>query len=183
MTKQSLEKGLVHVYTGSAKGKTTAAFGLAVRALGRGMKVLVVQFLKGGEEPSGEMVFLDDTPGAELVRFKDQRHPLFCKNGDCDIEKLKVSIRAGILLATEKMKSGGYDLVVLDEINNCVKEGWLDEGEVLALMMEKPARVELVLTGRGCPQGILEAADYVTEMSLIKHPAQKGVMGRLGVEY
>jgi cob(I)alamin adenosyltransferase len=179
----ALIEGLVHVYTGDAKGKTTAAVGLAVRALGRGLKVLIVQFLKGGGEPSGEMVFLGKEPGVELMRFKDQRHPVFCRKGGCDTEKLKASIRAGFDLAREKMMSGEFDLVVMDEINNCVKEGWLAEAEVLALMKEKPGHVELVLTGRGCPAGIIEAADYVTGMSLIKHPAQKGVMGRLGVEY
>lgn len=179
----ALDKGLIHVYTGDAKGKTTAAIGLAVRALGRGLKVLVVQFLKGGDEPSGEMKLLAGIPGSELLRFPDQRHPIFYREGECDIEKLKESIREGFALVSGKVRSGGYDLVVVDEINNCVKEGWLAEDDLLALMKEKPRHVELVLTGRGATPEIIKLADYATEMRLIKHPAENGVKSRSGVEY
>jgi len=177
-----MKKGLVHVYTGFGKGKTTAAFGLAVRALGQGMRVLVVQFLKGGGELSGEAFYLSKQPGAEVVCFTDQRHPIFCKGG-CDLDKLKASIQEGFALASEKAASGTYELVILDEINNCMKEGWLDTAEVGRFIKEKPENLELVLTGRGCPDEIMEVADYVTEMRLVKHPAENGVMARKGVEY
>jgi cob(I)alamin adenosyltransferase len=176
-----LKKGLVHVYTGSSKGKTTAAMGLAFRALGQGLKVLVVQFLKGANE-SGEIKMLSKIPGAEIIRFTDQRHPLFCKEG-CDIGKLKKSITGGFDLAKEKVLSGKYDLVVLDEVNNCVKGGWLDVEEVISLINEKPENLELVLTGRGCPKRIIELADYATEMTEIKHPAKAGVKARKGIEF
>ncbi len=175
-------KGLVHVYTGFSKGKTTAAMGLALRALGQGMSVLVVQFLKGGGSVSGEIKMLSKIPGAEIIRFTDQRHPLFCKDG-CDIDELRKSIRWGFALAKEKLLSGEYDLAVLDEINNCVKEGWLEAGEVVSVIKEKPEGLELVLTGRGCPREIIELADYVTEMTVIKHPAENGVKARRGIEF
>jgi len=179
--RMSLEKALVHVYTGPGKGKTSAAFGLAMRALGRGMKVLVVQFLKGGGNLSGEAALLSGLPGAELICFTEQRHPLFCKG--CDIEKLKSSITDGFRMAASKAMSGAYDVVILDEVNNCMKEGWLDTAEVVQLIENKPDGVELVLTGRGCPDEVIGLADYATEMKLVKHPAERGVKARRGVEY
>ena len=178
-----MEKGFVHVYTGHGKGKTTAAIGLAVRALGQGMRVLVVQFLKGGGAPSGEISFLRDKTIAQVLRFTDQRHPIFCAPGECDMEALKASVRAGFLLAMEHTLSGRYDLVVLDELNNVMREGWLDAADAAKLIRGKPAHVELVLTGRGCPDEIIKLADYVTEMRLVKHPAEEGVAARKGVEF
>jgi len=177
----ALTKGLVHVYTGHGKGKTTAAFGLAVRALGQGLRVLVVQFLKGGGTLSGEARFLDGLEGVDVVCFPDQRHPIFCK--ECDVEELKASIRAGFALVRDKALSGEYDMVIMDEVNNCVREGWLGIDDMASLIREKPVKVELVLTGRGCPDELMELADYVTEMKVIKHPADGGVKARRGVEY
>ncbi|MBI5191359.1 MAG: cob(I)yrinic acid a,c-diamide adenosyltransferase [Nitrospirae bacterium] len=176
-----IDRGLTHIYTGFGKGKTSAAFGLALRALGRGNRVLVFQFLKGGGELSGEAAMLKAMPGAELVAFTDQRHPIFCKG--CDTGRLKESIGEGFRLASDKARSGEYDLVVMDEINNCMKEGWLDPALVVELIRNRPDGVELVLTGRGCPDEVIDAADYVTDMNLIKHPAEKGIMARRGVEY
>jgi len=177
-----IEKGLIHVYTGFGKGKTSAAFGLALRALGRGFRVLVVQFLKGGGDLSGEAASLSKLPGAEVVCFTDQRHPIFCKGG-CDVEKLKKSIQEGFRLVTKKAVSGGCDLLILDEINNCMKEGWLGVDDVAGFLRDRPDGLEVVLTGRGCPDEIMDIADYVTEMRLVKHPAEKGVKARKGVEY
>lgn len=177
------EKGLTHVYTGLSKGKTTAAFGLALRALGNGMKVLVIQFLKGGGRLSGEARFLSETQGAEVICFTDQRHPIFLKDKNGDKEALVASIKRGFETARDKILSGTYGLVVLDEINNCMREGWLDVREVVRLIEEKPDSVELVLTGRGCPKEIIDVADYVTEMQVVKHPAQNGVKARKGIEY
>lgn len=176
-----MKKGLVHVYTGPGKGKTTAAFGLALRALGRGMHVLIVQFLKGGGQLSGEAGYLDARQGVDVICFPDQRHPIFCK--ECDVEELKASIRTGFGLAMDKTLSGEYDMVILDEVINCVKEGWLAVDELARLVREKPVKVELVLTGRGCPDELMELADYVTEMRVVKHPAEKGVKARKGVEF
>lgn len=178
-----IEQGLIHVYTGFGKGKTSAAFGLALRSLGRGFRVLVVQFLKGGGELSGEASALDKLPHAEVVCFPDQRHPIFCAGNGCDLDKLKKSIIDGFRLAVKKTDTGEYDLLVLDEVNNCMKEGWLDTSEVASFLKEKPSGVEVVLTGRGCPEEIIEVADYVTEMRLVKHPAERGVKARKGVEY
>ncbi len=177
-----LKTGFVHVYTGFSKGKTTAAMGLALRALGQGLRVLVVQFLKGGDSESGEIKMLSKIPGAEVIRFTDQRHPLFCKEG-CDIEELKKSIRWGFARAKEKVLSGDYDLAILDEVNNCVKESWLNFEDVVSLIKERPENLELVLTGRGCPKEIIGLADYVTEMTVIKHPAENGLKARKGIEF
>ncbi len=177
------EKGLTHVYTGSSKGKTTAAFGLAIRALGSGMKVIVVQFLKGGGRLSGEAKFLSRTPGAEVICFTDQRHPIFSKETGDNIEALVASIRLGFETARHKVLSGNYDLVILDEVNNCMREGWLDVKEVVKLIKEKPEGVELVLTGRGCPEEVIAVADYVTEMHVVKHPSQGGTKARRGIEF
>lgn len=175
-----MDKGLVHVYTGHGKGKTTAAFGLAVRALGRGMRVLIVQFLKGGKL-SGEAEFLDRQEGVDVICFPDQRHPIFCKG--CDLDELVASIKNGFRLAAEKTMSGSYDMVIMDEVNNCLKEGWLDIKDVAGLIASRPEGVELVLTGRGCPDEIMELSDYVTEVRMVKHPAESGIMARRGVEY
>ena len=175
--------GLVHVYTGDGKGKTTAAFGLAMRALGHGIPVLVMQFLKGGGRLSGEAEFFRGAPGAELICFPDQRHPMFCTKGECDLERLKASINDGFRLARDKVINGRYGLVVLDEVNNCMKAGWLAPEDVLSLIADKPENVELVLTGRGAPGEVIAAADYVTEMRPVRHPADKGVTALDGVEY
>jgi cob(I)alamin adenosyltransferase len=174
-------KALVHVYTGHSKGKTTAAFGLALRALGSGVSVLVIQFLKGGGKLSGEAEVFGKLPGAKLVCFADQRHPLF--SGETDVEALKKSIAEGFEYARSEVNSGRYGLVVLDEINNCMKEGWLAPERVAELIKERPDSVELVLTGRSCPREIMELADYVTDMHLVKHPAESGVAARRGVEF
>lgn len=176
-----MKKGLVHVYTGFGKGKTTAAFGLAVRALGQGMRVFIAQFLKGGGALSGEAGYLDRRQGVDVICFPDQRHPIFCR--ECDVEELKASIREGFRLVMDKTLSGEYDMVILDEVINCVREGWLTVDDVAGLVREKPVKVELVLTGRGCPEELMELADYVTEMKVVKHPAEGGVKARRGVEY
>jgi len=178
-----LTKGLTHVYTGDGKGKTTAAFGLCLRALGRGLRVLVVQFLKGGGKLSGEAKEIDAHEGSQLICFDDQRHPIFFKKGEGDIGALVKSISDGFAMASEKIHSGEFDLVVLDEINNCLKEGWVSAQDIVDLIKEKPVTLELVLTGRGCPDEVMAVADYVTEMKMIKHPAESGTKARKGVEF
>ncbi len=175
--------GLVHIYTGEGKGKTTAAVGLTIRALGRGMKALFVQFLKGGAEPSGELrAFERFFPDVEILRF-DQRHPIFFKRGDSP-EDLKKSCKEAFDLVRDKIKKGNYNLAVLDEINNIVSQNWLDMKELLDLIKEKPEGLELILTGRAAPREAIDLADYVTEMKLIKHPFKdSGIYARKGIEY
>ncbi|MEK6655826.1 MAG: cob(I)yrinic acid a,c-diamide adenosyltransferase [Nitrospirota bacterium] len=179
MTKN--KSGLLHIYTGEGKGKTTAAIGLAVRAAGNGMKVLFVQFLKGGEE-SGELkIFKNLQKNIEVIRF-DQRHPIFFEKGDTK-EGLIKAAKEALKLIAEKIKSGKYNLVVLDEINNLVSQGWADVNELMEIIKKRPEGVEIVLTGRGASKELIDMADYVTEVKAIKHPFKKGIKARKGIEY
>lgn len=176
-----LEQGLVHVYTGDAKGKTTAAFGLACRAAGHGLKVLFAQFFKGGVNESGEAGISRRVPNLTIRRF-EQVHPLFA--GDIDRDTLRETIRRDFEETTTLVMSGTYDVVVLDEINNVISQGWMDKEPLLALIQARPANVELVLTGRAAPDDIIAAADYVTEMRMVKHPFRDaGIAARKGIEY
>lgn len=177
----TLEQGLVHVYTGDAKGKTTAAFGLACRAAGHGLRVLFAQFFKGGVSESGEAGIARKVPNLTVQRF-DQVHPLFSGGGD--EESLKATIRRDFEQVTTLVLSGAYDVVVLDEINNVVAQGWMEMEPLLALIESRPVNVELVLTGRAAPGEIVAAADYVTEMRMVKHPFRDaGIAARKGIEY
>jgi cob(I)alamin adenosyltransferase len=177
-----MERGQVHVYTGDGKGKTTAAAGLALRALGGGMRVFIGQFIK--EKPSGEMEALrrfDDM--AEVRRFGKG----FVRAGrgepDKPDEEHAAAAKAGFQEARRAVLSGRFGMVVLDEINTAVSLGLLGVDDVLELIREKPDSVELVLTGRGAHEKVVEAADLVTEMREIKHYFKKGLMARKGIEY
>ncbi len=169
--------GLVHLYTGNGKGKTTAAFGLALRMVGRGKRVLIIQFMKG--RPTGEVIASKKLePMLEVRQFGT---PRFVDPKNPDEESVKMA-KEGLELARRSMKSS-YDLVVLDEVNVAVAFGLLDEGEVLEAIRGRNERVEVVLTGRYAPQSFYEIADYVTEFREIKHPFTKGIKAREGVEY
>jgi cob(I)alamin adenosyltransferase len=172
-----LEKGLVQVYTGNGKGKTTAAFGLALRAVGRGLKVYVIQFIKGGFD-YGELYVVDKLQGLTLKAFGKGKF-IIGKPEEVDI----VQAQEALKLAREVVSSGKYDLVVLDEVNVALGLGLIGLDEVLKLARGKPAHVELVLTGRNAPDEILQVADLVTEMREVKHPYSKGVPARTGIEY
>jgi cob(I)alamin adenosyltransferase len=173
-----LEKGLVQVYTGDGKGKTSAAFGLALRAVGRGLKVCVVQFIKGGFD-YGELYAVKHLPGLELKAFGQGKFVTQMPPSERDVELA----REAFGFAKGVVEGGGYDVVVLDEINVALHLGLLEVKEVVQLIKRKPKHVELVLTGRYAPQEIIENADLVTEMKEIKHPFRKGVKPRKGIEY
>ena len=173
-----MEKGLVQIYTGDGKGKTTAALGLAMRAAGRGFSVFMVQFLKGrqyGELESAKK--LSD-------RFKIVQSGLdsFVKKGEPSEEDLRLA-REGLELARDAIRSGGYDIVILDEVNVAVELGVLKVEDVLHLIDERPVGVELVLTGRYAPPEFCERADLITEMKNVKHCYDVGVEMREGIEY
>jgi cob(I)alamin adenosyltransferase len=172
-----LEKGLVQVYTGDGKGKTTAALGLALRAVGRGLKVYVIQFIKGGFD-YGELYVVDRLQGLTLKAFGKGKF-IIGKPEEADI----VQAQEALKLAKEVVNSSKYDLVILDEVNVALGLGLIGLDEVLRLVREKPVHVELVLTGRNAPEEILQVADLVTEMREIKHPYSKGVPARKGIEY
>jgi len=168
-------KGLVHVYTGDGKGKTTAALGLAMRAAGQGMKVAFIQFIKG--EPCGEHLFVKEYKPFEIVQisigdsFKKSK------------EKLSREAQETLAYAEHEIRSGKYDLVVLDEIFVALSQGLITIKQVLELLDSKPVSVELVLTGRNAPPEISQRADLVTEMLMIKHPFIEGTSARRGIEY
>jgi cob(I)alamin adenosyltransferase len=173
-----LEKGLIQVYTGSGKGKTSAAFGLALRAIGRGLKVFIIQFIKGGFD-YGELYVVDKLPNLELKAFGRGK---FITEKPAGKEDIRLAEEA-LALAEKVVKSGEYDVVILDEINVALNLKLISLEKVLKLLKNKPTHVELVLTGRYAPSEIIEAADLVTEMKEVKHPFNKGFQARKGIEY
>lgn len=173
-----LERGLVQVYTGSGKGKTSAAFGLALRAIGRGLKVYIIQFIKGGFD-YGELYVINKLPNLKLKAFGRGKFIVEKPAGKEDI----MLAEEALALAEKVVKSGEYDIVILDEINVALSLRLINLEKVLELIKNKPKHVELVLTGRNAADEIVEAADLVTEMKEIKHPFTKGYQARKGIEY
>jgi len=168
----------VQVYTGEGKGKTSAAFGLALRAVGRGLRVFVVQFIKGGFD-YGELYAVKELANLELRAFGQGKFVTRVPPSEKDVALAKEAFAFARLV----VESGEYDVVVLDEINVVVHLGLLKVEDVVNLVKSKPKHVELVLTGRHAPKEIVEIADLVTEMKEIKHPYAKGVKPRKGIEY
>jgi len=173
-----LEKGLVQVYTGNGKGKTSAAFGLALRAIGRGLKVYIIQFIKGGFD-YGELYIVDKLPNLKLKAFGKGKFVTETPPGKEDVKFAEEALA----LAEEVIKSGEYDIVILDEINVALNLKLIKTEKVLELIKNKPKHVELVLTGRYAIDEIIEAADLVTEMKEVKHPFSGGYEARKGIEY
>jgi cob(I)alamin adenosyltransferase len=172
-----LEEGLVQVYTGNGKGKTSAAFGLALRAIGRGLKVYMIQFIKGGFD-YGELYAVEKLPNFDLKAFG--------RGEFIRTEPSKEDIRLAeeaLKLAEKVLHGGEYDIVILDEINVALNLKLINLDDVLKLIENKPKRVEIVLTGRNAPEKIIEVADLVTELKEIKHPFSKGHKARKGIEY
>jgi cob(I)alamin adenosyltransferase len=176
-----LEKGYIQVYTGEGKGKTTAAFGIALRMVGAGGTVFVGQFLKG--RPSGEIDAAQTFPRFTVEQFGAPTFvpPTAARRRD-DIDK----VLAGFARAREALTSGTYDLIILDEINVAVDLGLIDIDPVLELLAEKPEHTELILTGRisnaDIASRMIAAADLVTEMKPIKHYYDSGTAARRGIE-
>lgn len=169
---------MIQVYTGEGKGKTTAAVGLAVRALGQGLRVLLVRLLKPAEPASGEVVFLQGTPRLEILTSG-----VGIIGGSAAPESVAASVRAIFADARQQVLAGAVDLAVFDEINNAVHRGYLELAEVLALLDACPAGVELVLTGRNAPAEVLARAHLVTRMEKERHPFEDGIPARRGIEY
>jgi len=173
-----LDRGLVQVYTGNGKGKTSAAFGLALRAIGRGLKVYIIQFIKGGFD-YGELYTIDKLPNLKLKAFGRGKFIIEKPAGKEDVALAEEALA----LAEKVVKSDEYDIVILDEINVALSLRLISLEKVLELIKNKPKHVELVLTGRNAADEIVEAADLVTEMKEIKHPFSKGYQARKGIEY
>jgi len=171
-------RGLVMVYTGNGKGKTTAALGLAVRAMGHGERVYMAQFMKG--RPYGEIETVRRyLPLMKLEQFGQGRFMERCEPTADDRE----GAGKGLEAARKAVRSGEYDLVILDEINVAVEYCLLALEEVLELVAERPPHVDLVLTGRYARPELLEVADMVSEVNEVKHHYQRGVPARAGVEF
>lgn len=169
------EKGYVQVYTGNGKGKTTAALGLALRAVCAGKKVFMGQFIKG-------MAYSELKAPQWMPNFNIEQFGRDCFiNNDPTAEDISIAA-AGLQKSRDILLSGQYDLFILDEINVALYYKLFSEEDVLSLMRDKPSHTELVLTGRYAPDSIVEAADLVTEMKEIKHYYHQGVAARTGIE-
>jgi cob(I)alamin adenosyltransferase len=176
-------KRFIHVYTGKGKGKTSAALGLALRAAGWGNKICVFQFMKKGV--SGEKRASRTFPGRiDIVTF-DQTHPIFYHSSVRKeaSKRLAERISRDMKVVKEAILVGKYDMIILDEIVNAIKDGFVKKGDIVSLAGNKHRLCELVLTGRGAPKWLTAMADYVTEMREIKHPYKKGEKARKGIEY
>ena len=174
----SLDKGLIQVYTGDGKGKTTAALGQSVRASGRGLRVLIHQFFKLASEPSGEQM-----AGLENIEIRrgDFRHPFFDKNADR--AAISAKIQDALDGIARELAEGRWDLLVLDEVNNALRDGFVSWERFEAFLKAKPAGLELICTGRGAPEALIALADYATEFKKLKHPMEKGKAARIGIEF
>lgn len=171
-------RGIVQVYTGDGKGKTTAAFGLAVRAVGHGKRVMIIQFMKGDASYGEIKAVRKYLP----IRLEQTGTPNFVDKYNPAEEDLAEAKR-GLELARQAMTGGEYDLIILDEINVAMDFNLLSVESVLELLKQRPAPVDLVLTGRYAPQSIREEADLVSEVMEVKHPYMKGIPAREGIEF
>ena len=179
--KEKGARGLVIVYTGDGKGKTTAAIGMAFRAVGRGWKVLMIQFGKGSWhyaeldtverlKPDFEIIPM----GIGFYKILDDQHTE---------QEHRAAAQHALEFSREQMQSGRYDLIILDEVNGAITAGLLSVEALVRLIEEKPEDLSLVLTGRAAAAEVVERADLVTEMREIKHPYQKGILAQKGIDY
>ncbi|SMF40160.1 cob(I)yrinic acid a,c-diamide adenosyltransferase [Pseudobacteriovorax antillogorgiicola] len=171
------QKGLLVVYTGPGKGKTTAAFGMAFRALGRGLKVGIVQFIKG-KWPTGERRFAETLDGVDMFVMGKG----FTWESD-DISQDKKAAAEAWQQSLNLIKNGQHPIVILDEITYAMNYGFIDKNEVKDALMNRPPHVTVVVTGRNAPQAILDHADLITEMQAVRHPFTQGGKALIGVDY
>lgn len=176
-----MEKGMIHLYHGDGKGKTTAAIGLAVRAAGNEERVLFVQFMK--DDSSGEVEILRKIPGIKTAHSKTPKgfYGKMSEEDKATFASEQEKLLDYVLEETGRMKNGG--LIVLDEITYAYEWNLIDRKKLETLLKNKPDGVELVMTGRNPDRILLDAADYITEMKCEKHPFQRGIQARKGVEF
>jgi cob(I)alamin adenosyltransferase len=179
-----LEKGLVQIYTGNGKGKTTAAFGAALRAAGQGNKVLIYQFLKPASLDIGERFAIQS--GAVQIRIETLDVP-WDMSGSLEDEKAVTKIQSEISdvlkRITQSAEKREYDMLILDEIVFCLSEGLAELEDIKNIIDNRDSAVEIILTGRSASAELIELVDLVTEMKNIKHPFDKGIPARKGIEY
>ena len=175
-----MEKGLIHIYCGDGKGKTTAAMGLAIRAAGREKKVFITQFLKSGK--SGELVSLEKLK--EYITFLPGRpvNKFVWNMNDEEKMEAKREHTARFKEIIDIIKNEDYDLLILDEIIATINNGFIELNEVIEFLKNKPETLEVVMTGRDPKEELIELANYVTEMQCIKHPFKEGIPSRVGIE-
>ena len=168
--------GLILVNTGNGKGKSTAAFGVAFRALGQGLTVSIIQFIKGkwktGELETARRLGLEMIPMGKGFTWESK-----------NIEEDKALMTQAWAVASEKILSARYDLIILDEINYVLGYGYVPVDEVIGTLQSRPSHVHVMLTGRNAPEGIVSIADCVTEMREIKHPYRKGIPAQKGIDF
>lgn len=172
------KRGLVQVYTGDGKGKTTAAWGQALRAVGAGFRVAVVQFLKPQE--SSEVKAAKSLPNLTVL---GQTRPYDARIDQRNSVELEADSRKNFETASDLVLSGEYDMVILDEMNVVLEYGFVTPEEMLDLLGKRPEHTEVIVTGRYAPKWLVEAADLVTEMREVKHPSSNSIKARKGIEY
>lgn len=179
IAERSADKGLIIVHTGTGKGKTTAALGMVLRSLGHGFRVAIVQFIKGAWEPAEKAAF---SPWAEQIEFHAMGEGFTWETQDRERDKEKAE--AAWEKSLSYIRNPDFKLVLLDEINIALSLGYLEVGDVLAGLAEKPEESHVILTGRNAPPELIEVADLVTEMTLIKHPfREQKIKAQAGIEF
>ncbi len=175
-----MAEGLIHLYCGDGKGKTTAALGLALRFAGTGKKILIVQFFKTMD--SSELISLQKIPEIEVCR-NTVKFSFFDEMNDKQLEAVTKENNRNLSLAAERMNSGQCDMLILDEIAGCYNYNLIDREAVDRLIKQKRSDMELVLTGIYPPESFVAAADYITQMTCLRHPFEKGIPARRGIEF
>ena len=178
MATKTIEKGLLIVHTGKGKGKSTAAFGMVMRAIGHGMRVGVVQFIKGRIE-TGEKAVLDRFADQVSVHRMGEGFTWETQDRQRDI----AAARSAWAVAKEMIGSGEYKMVLLDELNIVLRYDYVDIAEVVDALKAKPDNVHVIVTGRNAKDELIEVADLVTEMTMVKHPFRSGVKPQAGIEF
>ncbi len=173
-------KGLIQVYTGDGKGKTTAAVGLAIRARGHGLRVCYISFHKDPKKWGYSEHTVLKKVGIDVFSFA-RKHP--CCNEKTNIENMRRNCLKGLDFIKGIYRRKKYDLLILDEINISLRDGFLKTEEIIPLLKVRPAGLEVVLTGRGAPRKLIKLADLVSRIQKIKHPYERGVKRREGIEY
>ncbi len=180
---KTIEKGLLIVHTGKGKGKSTAAFGLAARAVGNGMKVGVVQYVKGKWE-TGERVVLEAFPEQVTIRTMGEGFTWETQDRERDVRAAEAAWQASKeMIEACRGDDPAYDLVILDELNIVLRYDTLPLDEVVEFLEARPENLHVVVTGRNAKEELIEAADLVTEMTQIKHPFRSGVKAQRGIEF
>ena len=171
---------MIHIYCGDGKGKTTAATGLAVRAAGSGMKVLFARFLKN--ENSAELCVLDQIPGIEVIHLP-KSYGFYNTQSEEEKAETKQMYEELWKYALDRAKNGACDMLVMDEFMAADRYGLIPHEEAIQFLKEKPEGLEVVLTGRDPSDELLELADYISEVKMVRHPFEKGIRARKGIEY